>query len=270
LYAAASAAYLHGPWRTNVSLQYQHSERSGSYRFLSPSAILTWTPDAYWEFGGLLKRSCRLPSFNDLYYSQITVRSLRPEEVYQAAAHWSWTRRYRHWHFQAREELYFNYVRNKLIAVPNGSLFRWSMYNLGGVRIFGDELSFTATWYADGVSIGGTARYTYQWARDTDTGGQIPYIPLHSANFRIFSAFGGWSIDLQGFVTGERFSSSTNRSDFRIAPWTTWDTSLAYRVPHTGLSLRLQLNNLLNANYEIIRQYPMPGFHVLGTLEYVF
>ena len=270
LYAAASAAYLHGPWRTNVSLQYQHSERSGSYRFLSPSAILTWTPDAYWEFGGLLKRSCRLPSFNDLYYSQITVRSLRPEEVYQAAAHWSWNRRYRHWHFQAREELYFNYVRNKLIAVPNGSLFRWSMYNLGGVRIFGDELSFTATWYADGISIGGTARYTYQWARDTDTGGQIPYIPLHSANFRIFSAFGGWSIDLQGFVTGERFSSSSNRSDFRVAPWTTWDASLAYRVPHTGLSLRLQLNNLLNANYEIIRQYPMPGFHVLGTLEYVF
>jgi len=270
LYAAASAAYLQGPWKANASLQYQLSGGSGSYRFLSPSAILTWTPDRHWEFGGLLKRSCRLPSFNDLYYSQVTVRALEPEEVYQAAAHWSWDRHYPHWHFQAREELYYNYVRNKLVAVPNGSLFRWSMYNIGGVRIFGDEITATATWQDGDWTLGGTARYTYQWARDTETGGQIPYIPLHSANFRLSAGWKGWSADLQGFLTGERFISSTNREDFRIAPWTTWDASLAYTIPSSGLSFRIRLNNLLDESYEIIRQYPMPGFHVFGTLEYVF
>ena len=270
LFAAASANYLNGSWRVSASTQYQYSAGAGTYRFLSPSFILEWTPDNYWEFGGLLKRSCRLPTFNDLYYSQVTVRKLEPEEVYQSAAHWTWNRRYDHWQFRFREELYFNYVRNKLIAVPNGSLFRWSMYNLGGVRIFGDELSFTAAWTSGPTTLGGTARYTYQWARDTETKGQIPYIPLHSANFRLFWDFRGWSIDLQGLLTGERFTSSTNRPDFRVAPWTTWDASLAYSFPKNGLSLKLQLNNLLNANYEIIRQYPMPGFHMLGTLEYVF
>ena len=270
LYAAGSAAWLDGPWRVNAALQYQLSKGSGSYRFLSPSLLVEWTPDRYWEFGGLLKRSCRLPSFNDLYYSQVTVRKLEPEEVFQSAAHWSWDRRYPRWRFQAREELYFNYVRNKLIAVPNGSLFRWSMYNLGGVRIFGDELSFTASWQDGRTTLGGTARYTFQWARDTETGGQIPYIPLHSANFRLFWNRGNWSLDLQGFVTGERFNSSTNRAEFRIAPWTTWDASAGYSFPRNGLSLKLQLNNLLNADYEIIRQYPMPGFHVFGTLDYVF
>ena len=45
---------------------------------------------------------------------------------------------------------------------------------------------------------------------------------------------------------------------------------MAYSFPGNGLSLKLQLNNLLNANYEVIRQYPMPGFHAFGTLEYVF
>ena len=270
LFAAGSAVFADGPWKASAALQYQHSTGAGTYQFLSPSLILTWTPDRYWEFGGLLKRSCRLPTFNDLYYSQVTVRKLEPEEVYQAAAHWSWDRRYDHWRFQAREELYFNYVRNKLIAVPNGSLFRWSMYNLGGVRIFGDELSFTTAWRDGATTLGGTARYTFQWAHDTESDGQIPYIPLHSASFRLFWNQGDWSVDLQGFVTGERFSSSTNRPDFRIAPWTTWDASVAYAFPTNGLSLKLQLNNLLNANYEIIRQYPMPGFHLFGTLEYVF
>lgn len=270
LFAAGSAAFTDGPWRASAALQYQHSEGSGSYRFLSPSLLVEWIPDRYWEFGGLLKRSCRLPSFNDLYYSQITVRRLEPEEVYQAAAHWSWNRRYPHWHFQAREELYFNYVRNKLIAVPNGSLFRWSMYNLGGVRIFGDEWDLTASWSSGETTLGATARYTFQWARDTETGGQIPYIPLHSANFRFFWKQGGWSADLQGFLTGPRYTSSTNRPDFRIDPWTTWDASLSYSFPDNGLSLRLQLNNLLNANYEVIRQYPMPGFNAFCTLDYVF
>ena len=270
LFAAGSAAYLNGPWRMNAALQYQLSAGAGSYRFLSPSLILEWTPDPYWEFGVLLKRSCRLPTFNDLYYSQVIVRKLEPEQVYQSAVHWSWDRRYPHWRFQAREELYFNYVRNKLIAVPNGSLFRWSMYNLGGVRMFGDELSFTASWQEGTTTLGGTARYTFQWAHDTETGGQIPYIPLHSANFRLFWNLGNWSVDLQGFLTGERFTSSTNRPEFRVAPWTTWDASVAYSFSGSGLSLRLQLNNLLNANYEIIRQYPMPGFHAFGTLDYVF
>ena len=270
LFAAGSAAFLDGPWRINAALQYQHSEGSGSYRFLSPSLLLEWTPDPSWEFGGLLKRSCRLPSFNDLYYSQVTVRALEPEQVYQAAAHWSWDRRYPHWHFQAREELYFNYVKDKLIAVPNGSLFRWSMYNLGSVRIFGDEITASATWHSGAWTVGGTARYTYQWARDTETGGQIPYIPLHSANFRLFSRFGGWGLDIQGFLTGERFSSSTNRDDFRIAPWTTWDASVSYAFPRNGLTVRIQINNILNEQYEIIRQYPMPGLHVFCTLDYVF
>ena len=270
LFTAVSAAYLHGPWRANAALQYQHSKGAGTYDFLSPSFLLEWTPDRYWEFGTLLKRSCRLPSFNDLYYSQVTVRKLQPEQVYQAAAHWSWNRRYPHWYFQAREELYFNYVKDKLIAVPNGSLFRWSMYNLGGVRILGDEITASANWYSGPWTVGGTARYTYQWARDTETGGQIPYIPLHSANFRLFTQWGGWSIDLQGFVTGERFNSSTNRSEFRIAPWTTWDASVAYAFPKNGLTVRVQLNNLLNEQYEIIKQYPMPGFHAFCTLDYIF
>ena len=270
LFTAVSAAYLHGPWRANAALQYQHSKGAGTYDFRSPSFLLEWTPDRYWEFGTLLKRSCRLPSFNDLYYSQVTVRKLQPEQVYQAAAHWSWNRRYPHWYFQAREELYFNYVKDKLIAVPNGSLFRWSMYNLGGVRILGDEITASANWYSGPWTVGGTARYTYQWARDTETGGQIPYIPLHSANFRLFTQWGGWSIDLQGFVTGERFNSSTNRSEFRIAPWTTWDASVAYAFPKNGLTVRVQLNNLLNEQYEIIKQYPMPGFHAFCTLDYIF
>jgi len=268
LYAALSGTLLKDPWRASLSLQYQRSSGAGDYSFLSPALLVDWHPAPEWEFGGLVKRSCRLPTFNDLYYTNVTARHLEPESVWQAAARWSWKKQAGRWNFTAREELYYNWVENKLIAVPNGSLFRWSMYNLGGVRIFGDEIAASASYETGRWAAGATARYSYQWARDTDTGGQIPYIPLHSASFDLFGAWRGFRLQVQGFLTGERFTSSTNREDFRIAPWTTWDAALTWEGGR--LRLGVQLKNLFNEQYEVVRQYPMPGFHVLGSLDYSF
>ena len=266
LYTAASAAILQDPWRISASLQYQYSEGAGRYSFLSPALLVNWHPRQDWEFGALVKRSCRLPSFNDLYYTNVTARTLKPESVWQAAARWSWDRRYGPWHFRAREELYFNLVEDKLVAVPNGSLFRWSMYNIGLVRIFGDQLAATVQYEGKGWEAGGTARYDYQRAADGDSWGQIPYIPLHSATFQGYFQWEGFRIGIEGFLTGERYTSSSNRPEFRLAPWTVWDLDLGYlwKRFHFGL----QLKNLGNENYEIIRQYPMPGFHVLGSLAW--
>ena len=268
LFTAFSGSLLKDPWRASLSLQWQRSVGAGSYSFLSPSLLVDWHPVPAWEFGALVKRSCRLPTFNDLYYTNVTSRSLKPESVWQAAIRWSWKKAFGSWQFSAREELYYNRVTNKLIAVPNGSLFRWSMYNLGGVNIFGDELAASAAYGTGRWAAGATARYSFQWARDTETGGQIPYIPLHSASFDLFVSWQGLRLSLQGFVTGERFTSSSNRGEFRIAPWTTWDAALSWQM--RSLRLGLQLKNIFNQQYEIVKQYPMPGFHVLASLDYSF
>ena len=268
LFTAVSAALLKDPWRASLSLQYQLSDGAGQYSFLSPAFLLDWHPAPEWEFGALVKRSCRLPSFNDLYYTNVTARALEPESVWQTAARWSWKKQLNKWSFTAREELYYNWVQNKLIAIPNGSLFRWSMYNMGEVRIFGDELAASASYQAEDWAAGLTARYSFQWAHDVETGGQIPYIPLHSASFDLFVAWQGFRLQVQGFLTGERFSSSSNREEFRIAPWTTWDASLSWTW--RSLRLGLQVKNLFNEQYEVIRQYPMPGINILGSIDYSF
>lgn len=268
LFAALAGSLFKGPWRASLSLQYQLSSGAGNYSFLSPALLLNWHPAPEWEFGGLVKRSCRLPSFNDLYYTNVTVRGLEPESVWQAAARWSWKKQIGPWQFNAREELYYNWVENKLVAVPNGSLFRWSMYNIGGVHIFGDEISARAAYDTGRWMAGATARYSYQLARDTETGGQIPYIPLHSASLNLVGVWNGFSLEVQGFLSGERFTSSTNRADFRIAPWSTWDILLGWE--RNSLKLGVQLKNILDEQYQIIKQYPMPGFHVLASLDYSF
>ncbi|MBR6305732.1 MAG: TonB-dependent receptor [Bacteroidales bacterium] len=64
LFTAASASVLKDPWRASATLQYQITD--DGYSFLSPALLLDWHPRRDWEFGATVKRSCRLPSFNDL------------------------------------------------------------------------------------------------------------------------------------------------------------------------------------------------------------
>lgn len=260
LFTAASAALLKDPWRASATLQYQSTD--DGYSFLSPAILLNWHPRRDWEFGATVKRSCRLPSFNDLYYTNVTSRSLLPEKVWQMSARWCWDRSYGPWHFRANEELYHNRVTDKLIAVPNGSLFRWSMYNLGKVSIWGDEIHADISW---NNALGIIARYSFQWAREDGNTFQIPYIPLHSASFNLYGALDSWRVDLKGFLTAARLTAASSRPEYRLSPWTTWDASLSWRPSPYGRfrpGISLDVRNILNEQYQIVQGYPMPGISV--------
>lgn len=259
LFTAGSAALLKDPWRASATLQYMVSD--DGYSFLSPAFLLDWHPREDWEFGGLVKRSCRLPSFNDLYYTSVPPKGLSPEQVWQFAARWCWDRSYGRWHFRAREELYHNMVKDKLIAVPNGSLFRWMTYNLGSVRIWGDEISAQASY--EGVA-GITGRYSFQWAREPGNSFQIPYIPLHSASFNLWGVRNNFRLDIRGFLTGARLTSGSSRPEYRLAPWTTWDASLQWT--RNPVRISLDVRNIFNSQYEVVRQFPMPGINVLASV----
>lgn len=261
LFTALSAALLKDPWRASATLQYQTTD--DGYSFLSPALLLDWHPRRDWEFGATVKRSCRLPSFNDLYYTNVTSRSLLPEKVWQMSARWCWDRSYGSWHFRANEELYHNRVTDKLIAVPNGSLFRWSMYNLGKVSIWGDEIHADVSW---NNALGIIARYSFQWAREDGNTFQIPYIPLHSASFNLFGAVDAWRLDIKGFLTGARLTAASSRPEYRLPAWTTWDASISWRPARRNSRLRpgvsLDVRNIFNEQYQIVQGYPMPGISI--------
>ena len=262
---ALSSAFIFDPWRIQTSVQYIHT--SDGYDFLSPALVLDWHPREDWEFGFVGKRSCRLPSFNDLYYTNVGSRDLRPEKVWQVSAWWMWDRSFGPWHFRVREDLYFNHVQDKLIAVPNGSLFRWSMYNIGTVHVFGDEIEASAAYSGQLWQAGITARYSFNRAFDPSSPWQIPYIPLHSGSFNVFGTWKSFRADIRGQVTGIRYTAASSRPEAVIPAFTTWDMTLSWKAPF-GLRLALELRNMFDCHYEIVQQYPMPGIHVMGSVSF--
>lgn len=264
--ASVTLLYL-GVWDTFLTAM----SRSGAYRdALMPSFVVRWDAAERLSFNGLAKRSYRMPTFNDLYYTIVGTKTLDPEDALQfgLGAEWGLVHSGSS-DLDVKVDAYRNRLKNKIIAVPTSNQFRWSMYNLGVVEILGVDLSADYSIKIGRGECGAIVRYTFQQARDRSDrealtwGGQIPYIPVHSGSVNVFGDLSGWRTDITLFATGERYTTSANLPAYRLSPWTTLDAAISKNLSIHGndLTLKLCLNNLLNEQYEIVDNYPMPGFN---------
>ena len=253
-----------------------------------PSLTVFFAPFPWLEVEGFLKRSYRLPSFNDLYYVLMGNARLRPESATQAGMELFLHGGFRHWNFELRLSPYYNRVTDKIVAISTASQFRWTMLNLGRVDILGADARACAAYRSGDWSASLTLRYTFQRALDHSTpgastyGAQIPYVPRHSGSADASLSWKTWSFTWNTLVTGERWSRSANIPDYHIPSWTLSDLSLSKtwllsRDPSlfkTGLpsdpslQVALSVNNLFNLPYEVVQGYPMPGTHALLSLTF--
>jgi len=246
----------------------------------SRPTLTRWTPaffaNVYPLRGRMLslrafvKRSFRMPTFNDLYYTDMGNATLRPETATQYDAGMvlskTWERGLiRHVGVQA--DVYYNDVKDKIVAYPKGQQFRWTMLNLGRVHIHGLDIETEAdVQVARGWTLTGRLQYTYQDARDvTDPTtpyyrDQIPYIPWHSGSAILALAYKGWTLNYSFIYSGERYNEQENIIYNHTEPWYTSDLSLVYGFRHHDYrwKVTLEVNNLLSQDYDVIVNYPMP------------
>ena len=238
----------------------------------SPAAFINYRPfDSDWlEIYGFFKKIFRMPTFNDLYYTEIGNADLEPEYTYQYDIGISISRQLGHSFFDfvsIKTDAYYNLVKNKIIAYPTGKQFRWTMINLGKVRIAGVEVSGDVAAHIEKVRMKLHTQYTFQRARDyTDPadsfyGDQIPYIPRHSISVSYNANYRGWDFNYSFIYTGERYNEQENNLYNFEPPWFTHDMSLSKEFTINNVSLKLigELNNVFNQAYEVIHNYPMPG-----------
>ena len=249
---------------------------------LMPSLVVKWKVTDGFALDGFAKRSYRMPTFNDLYYTTVGSKTLEPEDALQFDLGASWdvlasgSRT-----LSFKTDVYWNRLKNKIIAVPTSNQFRWSMYNIGKVAVLGSDVRAEYDRRIGRGTVGALVRYTFQQSRDRtpSTGpgaddikwnGQIPYIPLHSGSANLFGELDGWRLDVTVFATGERFTTSANLPAYRLAPWATLDAAVSKDMSLRSGEMRLKLclNNLLDEQYEIVDNYPMPGFNFLLRVEY--
>ena len=280
---AAHCVYQ-GAWDRFLTPQAGGWTRENSFRDAwMPSFSLYYSPFRWLEVDAFAKRSYRLPSFNDLYYSLMGNSSLVPESAFQTGVDIRLDHTSGPWSFEGRISPYMNRIDDKIVAIPTSSQFRWTMLNIGKVDVAGVDLKADARFWRKGWSVDVTFRYCFQQALDHSDpesrtyGNQIPYIPLHSGGVDLCAGWEDWSFTWETVFTGARWSRTANTPDYYIAPWTVSDVSLFRKMTMPAFKNRALLpelnagvtvRNLFNHRYQVVQGYPMPGCNLLLTVEY--
>lgn len=244
------------------------------FQRLTPTVMLSVQPfdSIPLQVRAFYKNSFRSPTFNDLYYTFVGNAQLKPEDVQQWNLGLSWQPNMnRFWkQLLIQIDAYQNRVNNKIMAVPRQNLFQWSMMNVGRVHVTGIDASVAwesnwrrhAQWYARGA-------YAFQQALDRSDPAspaynqQLPYTPLHTGSGMLGYRLRQWFFHYQFIWSAYRYRPGDQVPDNFLPGWQTHDARIGfelhnqYRFVHR---FSLELNNIGNQSYEIIRYYPMPGF----------
>ena len=216
------------------------------------------------------KHSYRMPTFNDLYYTDMGNAYLKPETaiqynvgiLYDLVQNDSWFK-----YFKIGADAYYNNVKDKIIAYPKGQQFRWTMLNLGRVKITGVDAQLGMTFGLPyDIDLTTKLQYTYQEAIDVTNpadnyyGHQIPYIPWHSGSAVVMLDWRGWHLNYSFIYTGERYNQQENIRYNYTQPWYTSDVSLmkSFKIKKVVMKATIEVINLLSLDYDVILNYPMP------------
>ena len=266
----------------NLSATDAHGQtRSASLHNFTPALFVNVYPfrGTFFSMRAYVKKSFRMPTFNDLYYTDMGNANLVPESALQYDAGFALNKHFTQGivrHAEMHFDAYYNTVHDKIVAYPKGQQFRWTMLNLGKVHIKGIDVEAEAD-FQIGKDLVATARaqYTYQDARDvTDPNDsyyndQIPYIPWHSGSAIVGLTYKNWDFNYSFIYAGERYDEQENIIYNHMEPWYTSDLSI--RCKFTVYSLQFtamaEVNNVLDQDYEVIVNYPMPGRNYTLTLS---
>lgn len=261
---------------------------AGGHWKLSPYASVSFKPFASEDFRirFFYKDIFRLPSFNDLYYGQTGNIRLKPENASQLNVGLTYSKRVSDWlpYVSVTVDAYSNRVTDKIVAIPTKNLFIWSMVNLGKVDIKG--IDFTASLSIQPVEkyvLTLSGNYTYQRALDVTNPDpstlegktykhQIAYTPRVSGSGQAVLETPWVDLSYSMLFSGKRYALGQNISKNRLNGYTDHSVSAhrSFRWGKTDISLSAEVLNLANKNYEIVKNFPMPGrsFRITVGVKY--
>jgi len=267
---------------TTVIDRVKFYSSSGNKQVFSPTVMLSWKllADQDIRIRAFYKDIFRMPTFNDLYYTFIGNTLLNPEYTRQYDVGLTYFKNLKNRKIKfvdIQADVYYNRVKDKIVAQPGANLYRWIMYNIGLVDIRGFELN-TKTAFEPLtnfiVNIG--LNYTYQKAVDVTSKleenykDQIPYIPENSGSFLARFDYHNWHANYGFIYTGFRYNQKANNIYNYMEPWYTHDAAIGYefKLKKGSININGEVNNVLNQYYDIIPNFPMPGRNYRLTLSY--
>ncbi len=278
-----AVAAVQGTWRGlryagSMLYQYYHDHTSLKAGAAEPLSRFTPAVSLSYTCGNLTlkswyKKIFRVPTLNDLYYTQSGNRNLKPEYTRQIniGAEYSLMRRL--WEASIQADLYRNSVDNRIVCLPLKGTYTWTMMNYGKtlchglnstarVRFMPGEWNFallcSLTWQRD-VNRTDPESTTYDRP--------ICYSPALSYGITAVAGWRQFSVTVSDLHVGERMWSYADPEDV-LKPYNNVDVKIsgAYR----SVQASVEIFDLFDVQYEHLPRYPLPGRNFRLTVSYTF
>jgi vitamin B12 transporter len=207
---------------------------------------------AGWRVRALAGTTFRAPSFNDLYFPDYGVSSIRPEKGRSVEAGVSW----RAAASDASVTVYQNKVRDQIgyqpdaTFCPAGAGYQYGCAaNVSRARLSGATL--TASTRTGGLTLRGNVDVLD--AKDADTGTRLPRRAAHQESVTADYATGAWTFSAALLAVGSRPDAGVVLSGYE-----TLDLRTTWRVA-AQWSLEAKLLNATNRNIEPVRDFQALG-----------
>lgn len=263
--AGWSALRYHSPSKRWESVLMARQEIvDGRLIPLTPTLHTAYYPYNRLTFGASFGRSYRLPTFNDLYWPQSGNPELRPEQGWQATGRIQWQPEQQGWTSSWQLNLFVNKLEQQIIWLPRQGI--WIPQNINRSRSHGAGLRWKASWEVAQGQLAVRAQYRYtravQQGSTTAAGTerlQVAYVPRHRANLSWQWQYRRSRLAYDHRWTGQVFTLADRQST--LPAYHLGSLIVAQRLGDArhGLLLEINIENIWNKDYEVVRHYPMPG-----------
>jgi iron complex outermembrane receptor protein len=227
-----------------------------------------------------LSRNYRLPTFNDLFWSDYASRGnpgLKPEHGYSGELGFKVEKEMSGIGISLKVNGFYSRVSDRIHWIPVEGI--WTPDNLEEVASSGLETFVEMKAKAGKNTFFITGGYTFLRSELTATdypyagdilGKQLMFTPLHKANLVFRWLFGDCFAEYKQGFTGRVYTTSDN-SEW-LDPFTVGNISAGYNfaVKKFPVSIGFGINNIFNTTYYLMPAYAMPGINYELTLNLKF
>ncbi len=217
------------------------------------------------------------PTFNELYWKNLGNKALNPETAFNFDAGVIYGFKY----FSANTiELTYTYInaKNKIVWTPNSN-GNWTPQNLSNSesKVFSADIKIDRK-FSRKFSSEIDFRYSFTSSKKTEpdyendptTGKQIFYIPKNLFKINLNLNYLNSGLNLFYVFTGKRFTDQENIGFLPANDLIEGNIYHKFIFNKVSAQIKLEVNNILNTDYQIIAGYPMAlrNFKASVSLEY--
>ncbi len=209
--------------------------------------------------------SFRQPSLSDLYWNPGGNPNLKPEESYELDGGLEF--KYSKNNFSALiEATYFNRrTTNWIIWLPSENSY-WTPKNIAEVYSRGTETKTELTYLKKDLLLKLIINTAYVLStnqkntseNDNSVGRQLIYTPRYNGQATFLMKYKNMSILYNNNYTGYRFTTTDNTSWLNPYYIANVKCSYSYSFSTVNMELFCSINNILNKNYVVVQNTPMP------------